>query len=484
MWIALVNPPSPFLLDERVFPPLGLLRIAAVLEQAGHQVEVMDLAGFPDYVDEARRWMAARPPFDVAGIGFTTPQFPRAVAVLRMLREDYPSLPVMAGGSHPSVQPQSCIGLFDAVVAGDGEEMVFPAIQVGRCDGEPGPIFDAATKVSLLVQDLNVLPLPARHLIDMNSYRYALMGRKGTSVISQLGCPFGCTFCCGRNLKVYRKVRVRTPENIVAEVRHLQEVYGMQAVVFYDDELNLLPDQTIQLCQALKPLGVIWRAFVKAELFTPEIARAMVEGGCREVCTGVESGDDRILKIIRKNTTAEINHRARRIAKEHGLRFKAFTSIGHPGEDREAVQATKRWLLEAQPDDFDVTIITIYPGTPIYDHPEQFDGLIFYDRIDYSQETAYYKGIPGDYVSYVWTPWLSKEELVQLRDEVEDDARKALGIPYPKSFTGDHVTGEQFEHSMGMGLRPELRPRGLHPVVQPRPGPAAAASSTPAAECR
>lgn len=108
----------------------------------------------------------------------------------------------------------------------------------------------------------------------------------------------------------------------------------------------------------------------------------------------MESGSDRILKLIRKNTTAEINSRARRIAKEHGIRFKAFTMIGHLGETR--------------------------------------------------KEMAFYKGTPGEYKSFVATSGLSREELVALRDEVERDVRAALGLPPLKA-----TAAAQYEHSMG-----------------------------------
>ena len=154
------------------------------------------------------------------------------------------------------------------------------------------------------------------------------------------------------------------------------------------------------------------------------------------------------------------------------MRAKAFCSLGHPGENYESVQNLKSWIIEAKPDDFDVTVITVYPACPYWDKREavgktedgkviaryvkrsrnrQEDGAtLFFEEVNYASEFAFYKGRPGAYKSHVWTPDLSKEDLVRLRDEVEDDCRKALGVPYPTRHSGDN-----FEHSMGQGLSPQ-----------------------------
>ena len=134
-------------------------------------------------------------------------------------------------------------------------------------------------------------------------------------------------------------------------------------------------------------------------------------------------------------------------------------SIGHPGESEETVMGTHQWLAETRPDDFDVTIITSYPGTPYYDHavrdaerPNVWvytvegtqDKLHAYE-VDYTKEADYYKGNPdGGYRSYVYTDYLTAERLVELRDFVERDIRTKLGIPFNSSRAS-----MWFEHSMG-----------------------------------
>lgn len=145
------------------------------------------------------------------------------------------------------------------------------------------------------------------------------------------------------------------------------------------------------------------------------------------------------------------------IARKHGLKVKALMSLGHPGESEETARDTHEWLLEAKPDDFDVTIITTYPGTPYYDHAEPHsDGVWVYtcprsgdklyaDEVDYTLVADYYKGDPdGGYKAFVFTDDLEREDLVRLRDFIERDVRRQLGIAFN---TG--AAAIRYEHSMG-----------------------------------
>jgi radical SAM superfamily enzyme YgiQ (UPF0313 family) len=455
--VCLINPPSPFLLDDRVFPTLGVVQVASVLEEHGHDVHVEDLSGRVDY--RSGMIQTAESGWDMYGLTATTPQFPAAIDILSLIRDHDPGKRVMIGGPHATVMPESCT-TFDVVVRGDGERACLTAL-----DESSPRVIDEATNTTKGTLDWH---WPARHLIDMDTYKFSMNGVKGTSMMLSQGCPYNCSFCCGRTVPYYRRVRVRNIDDVVAEMRALQETYGIQAVMAFDDEVNLLNEPLLEFCQKIRPLGMKFRAFVKANLFNDVQAEAMANAGFVEVCTGVESGDNRILGIIDKQTTRDINKRFVHLARKHGMRAKAFCSLGHPGETSESCDNLKSWIIEAEPDDFDVTVITIYPGTPIWEgkqyvgekdgHPiyqyvkasrkPQEDGAtLFFTGVDYSKEFAFYKGRPHEYVSHVWTPDLSKDDLVRHRDQIEDDARKALGIPYPKRHSGD-----QYEHSMGQGL--------------------------------
>jgi radical SAM superfamily enzyme YgiQ (UPF0313 family) len=177
---------------------------------------------------------------------------------------------------------------------------------------------------------------------------------------------------------------------------------------------------------------------------------------------GFEAANPRILQNINKRATLEDNDRCVAIAKKHGLKIKALTSVGHPGESEKSIKDIEHWLIRNEVDDFDCTVITTYPGTPYYDlavphptepnvwtytHPQTSDRLHAYE-VDYAVCADYYKGDPqGGYRSFVFTDHLRAEEIVALRNEVEANVRKTLGISFNPG-----AAALRYEHSMGQGL--------------------------------
>ncbi len=480
--ICLITPPSIFLLDERVFMTLGILKVAAVLEQAGIEVEMLDLSGVENY-EEVVRDHVRNSGVTCYGLTATTPQMPATTKIYKTIRACNPKARIILGGPHVTLihaaykyeQKQGIAGraatayrlleeMFDVLVVGDGELAVFEALgdtQTKLVDAD-----DPKSDYFLNNQKLTELPFPARHLVDVGSYHYTIDGVRALSMIAQLGCPFGCGFCGGRMSPFLRRVRMRTSENIVKELVQLYQTYGVTGFMLYDDELNVNPkivELMSLIAKAQKDLGVEFRlrGFIKAELFTDQQAEAMYRAGFRWILIGFESGHERILTNIQKKAAQADNTRAMEIAKRHNLKVKALMSVGHPGESEETVRATRDWLLAVKPDDFDATVITTYPGTPYFDEAvETKPGVWTYtyaktgDRlhsleVDYREVAEYYKGIPGEYTSYVHTDYLSAEELVKWRDWLEAGVREKLGIPYNTA-----APAVRYEHSMGQGIIP------------------------------
>jgi len=478
--VSLIIPPSGFLLDERVFMSLGILRVAASLERRGVGVEVLDLSGIENYEDVVRLH-AGTSPARHFGITATTPQMPAAAKVAGAIRSVRSDANVILGGPHVTLVNSAAKGertrgvngrvsaaldvlqrQFDVLVAGDGEEAIFKATA-----RNPQRLIDAdvpGSELFLTNAALNDLPHPARHLVDVQSYHYSIEGHRALSVIAQLGCPFECGFCGGRTSPSLRRVRTRTSENIVSELVDLHQEYGVTGFMFYDDELNV-NRQMVSLMRAIRAaqerLGVEWRlrGFIKSELFTEEQAREMYAAGFRWILVGFESGWPRILENINKRATQEENTRCLEIAAAAGLKVKALMSVGHPGESRESVMETRDWLLKTRPADFDLSLITTYPGTPYYDDavPHDSDPDVWTytcrksgDRlhaynVDYTEVAEYYKGNPeGGYHAFVYTDYLRSPELVELRDFVERDVRARLDIPFNPG-----APSIRYEHSMG-----------------------------------
>ena len=479
MTVGLVIPPSGFLLDERVFPALGILKVAAALEQAQVPVEVLDLSGATDLeaaVVAAVAHRRAAP--EVYGITATMPQMPAAAAIARIIRRHQPDSRLVLGGPHVTLLRASARqevqkgvegrairamrelhARFDVLVCGDGERAILKAIEA-----RPGFLVDGDDPTSTLwltKADLAAAPLPARHLIDVASYRATIEGVPAMSLIAQLGCPFGCTFCGGRRSPFLRRVRTRPTASVLEEIAHLHQTYGCRAFMFFDDELNVSPafgDLLQGLCDLQARLGVTFRlrGLLKAELLTDAHAALMYQAGFRQLLVGFESGAERILTNIEKRATIADNTACLERLHRHGMTVKALMSIGHPGESPATLQETKAWLLAVQPDDFDVTIMTVYPGTPYFDDavltaPDRWtytakSGDRLHAReVDHLVDVNFYKGAPHNYQAFVSTDTLSAAALVEARDALEDDVRAALRIPYPAG-----AAAVQFEHSMGL----------------------------------
>lgn len=458
--ICLIVPPSIFLLDERVFMNLGVLKVASSLERAGHTVEMLDLSGIENY-EEVVKEHSQKSKAEVYGITATTPQMPAATKI----REALGPKQVILGGPHPTLVHAAWKGevkrgkegraskaldylqsYYDTIVVGDGELAIHEAIKPGSLsivdgDDPAGPLF-------LTNKSLTETEFPARHLVDFDSYKYTIDGVRATSLICQLGCPFGCGFCGGRESAMLRRVRTRTSENVVKEIAHLHETYGVTGYMLYDDELNVNPRMVEMMdmiydYQQRKGVEFKLRGFIKSQLFTDAQAASMYRAGFRWILVGFESGSPRILENIEKRATVEQNSRCMDIARRHGLKVKALMSIGHPGESKHTIKDTKEWLLKEKPADFDVTIISTYPGTSYYDKAvETKPGVWTYEyqktgdrlhsyELDYTKTADFYKGNPDDgYKAYVFTDYLTSEEIVKLRDEVEREVRSKLGIPF------------------------------------------------------
>lgn len=486
--ICLIVAPSVFLLDERVFMSLGILKVAAVLESRGFRVEMADLSGIQNF-EEVIKEHAKNSSAVYFGITATTPQMPAAAKIAKAIRSVRSDAKIILGGPHVTLvnaayrkeKARSCSGRasrafkiletdFDILVAGDGEEAIFAAI-----GGNAPKLIDADNPQSPLFLDsrrLTVMPYPARHLIDVESYRYFIDGERALSLIAQLGCPFGCGFCGGRASPFLRQVRRRSTESVVNEMIFLYRTYGIKGFMLYDDELNV-NTKMIELMKAIRAaqdqLGVEWRlrGFIKSQLFTEKQAKAMYTAGFRWILVGFESGSPKILENINKQSTREENTRCLEIAHKCGLKVKSLMSLGHPGESEKTAANTRQWLLETRPDDFDVTIITTYPGSPYYDDaiadgkkqglwvytcPKSGDKLYGLE-VDYTKIAEYYKGNPdGGYESYVFTDYLKAEEIVRLRDSIERDVRAELGISFNPANPA-----MRYEHSMGQtGLPPHI----------------------------
>ncbi len=479
--ICLICPNSPFLLDSRVFPFLGILKIASAWRERGAEVDFLDLSSVENWTDVIDKYFENCGELSFVGLTATTPQMPLAFDIASYIRKAWPKTKLVLGGSHATLmhtaakkgsdrakpEIEKIQEVFDVLVCGDGELTLDPILKLEKgvidVDDKKSPYF-------LSNAEFSELPMPARDLIDMKTYQYSIDGESATSLIAQLGCPYRCSFCSGRSSPYLRLIRNRSTQSVIEELEFLHKTYGYKAFNFFDDELNVNKNM-VELLDAIsdlqEKLGVDFklRGFTKSELFTEDQAKAMYRAGFRMLLTGFESGDPRILETIDKNATVEDNTRCVEIAKKYGLKVKALMSIGHAGESKNSINNTKQWLLKVNPDDFDCTVITTYPGSPyfdkaikgeddtwIYTSPKNGDKL-YQKALDYTKDANFYKGIPGEYVSFVWTDFLNSKELIEERDNLENEVRTKLGIPF-----NPVGSMKKYSHEQSMGSANNILP--------------------------
>lgn len=395
--VVLINPPSPWLISDRDLPPLGLLSLAASLRAAGVLVEVCDLAGQPG---QASGWIV--PDGDLYGIGFTTPQYPIAQRLVKQLHRRYQS--IVVGGPHASALPARTLhelGI-DAVFAGEADWALTDYVQGRPLPEIAGLAWHDGSEVRVNPPPrvaVDLLPLPARDLIDIDAYHRAdtfsyLGGLREGYIQTARGCPFLCAFC-GQACVTGGRVRYRRIEQVVDEVRLLRDRYGCDQVYFEDDTFNVNRRRLEALCAALEGLEVTWHCLLRADLVDADMPGVLHRGGCRGVVFGFESGSDRMLAAMRKGLTAGDNLRAAELCAAADLQVRGQMIVGFPGETDETIAETEAFVQRAPVAKWGFHAFVPLPGSDVWAHPEVYGLLIDREHADFGNFTTI--GRPGEW---------------------------------------------------------------------------------------
>lgn len=386
MRVWLVNPPVLGSRPRRIqavvdalfynSPPLGLASVAAVLEAAGHEVRITDAPVERLSVPALLEHLGTPRP-DVVGITSLTAFFDQACATALALKARQPHLPVVLGGPHVTARPELLLEHpeFDLAVLGEGEitfREVVDLLQAGKSAAEvPGTarVHEGALQVAPprpLLDDLDALPLPARHLLPLARYRPLPNDQRDlpkTSVVVSRGCPFSCTFC---EKRVFGDTwRSRSPARVVDEMHHLVERWGIRDIAFVDSTFT--PSrrrlEAVLAEMEARPARTTWTASCRANLLDETLLRRMKAAGCWRIRIAIESGDDAILAAIRKGVTREQFAATVEAATRAGVEVKGFFMVGHIGETPATIERTIRFALSLPLTDVTVQVNTPLPGT-------------------------------------------------------------------------------------------------------------------------
>ncbi|GFK94683.1 Decaprenylphosphoryl-2-keto-beta-D-erythro-pentose reductase [Fundidesulfovibrio magnetotacticus] len=217
--------------------------------------------------------------------------------------------------------------------------------------------------------DLDALPFPDRSLMENHLYVRPDTGEPQATIATSRGCPSRCTFCVTPAISG-AKLRLRSPENILAELRECYHQHGIRDFFFKSDTFTFDQKWTQAVCRAILDSDLAgkirWVANSKVKPLTPETLQAMKAAGCWLVAFGYESGHPETLERIRKGTTVDDNLKATRWARETGLRTFGFFLAGLPWEGPEHLEATRRHIFELDNDFLELHIAVPYPGTELH----------------------------------------------------------------------------------------------------------------------
>lgn len=366
MKVNLVIPPDPFLGDDRRNPPLGILYVAASTRDAGYDVRLTDLRGvaiqdIQDHLDMDS---------DVYGFSASTPSYHIAWHIAKHIKAKTGATTVL-GGMHGTALPQSIGPEFDKIVVGEGEVAFLDLLK----DVQEDEAADRQVYQSTAIEDLDAISFPARDLLPRDAVfsrnAFSVDGEEAGTLITSRGCPCLCSFC-GSQYIWGRRVRFRTPANVVAELQHIIDSYGVTHFRFQDDTMGLRKARLGELCRRIAPLKIRWRATTRVDRADRESLAQMKKAGCEEVGFGIESLDQAVLDRNQKGITLAQVYEAMENTKKVGLQARLFFIIGLPGEKPGFADRLEMFLDKTRPEGVDISTLVPYPGSPVFHQPETF----------------------------------------------------------------------------------------------------------------
>lgn len=378
--VILVYPPSRT--QNHASCPVGLLMLAAVLEHHGYEIHLLDAcaAGNQQNADQIVEKIRLLNP-DVVGITLVTPLVRTAYELAGRLAAT--GVKLIAGGPHATLLPEEPLrNGFQAVVSGEGELTIVEAIEavLGRipkesvkgmvwlngtgrpCRNEPRPV----------IADLDILPFPARHLVDPGDYgRKDAVGLYG-NIFSSRGCPARCAYCAGGLFG--KRFRFRSADNVLDEITQVTQQFGTSHFHFVDDSMAQDRNRVMQICQGLmdRKLPITWSMMTRIDSIDEPLLEMAKKSGCIRIDYGIESGHAETLKRIHKPHTIDMVRKIVPLTARYGIEPCVFFILGFPWEGPEETQSTFRLMKELSPyvRQFHPAIASIlipFPATEIYE---------------------------------------------------------------------------------------------------------------------
>lgn len=421
--VLLIYPPSPVINREDrcqqptkellVIPPLpptDLMYLASIAENCGFEAIIRDYSQGGDFEADLKEF---QPNYLVANIA--TPTFKSDMMAVQHAKEIVPSICTIVKGAPFLTYNTNTIyenPFIDYVIIGEAE-LTLKDILDGVPDNE---ILGICYRENFqpvkndkrpFIDNLDILPFPARHLVDNSIYKRPDNGKVQAVVKVARGCPFHCFFCLATPVSG-AKVRTRSPENIVAELKECVEKYNIKNFLFWSDIFNFDREWTLELCQKIIESGlkITWSSNTRADTMDDEMAKMMFKSGCRLVSIGVESGSQKMLDNIGKKITLDDIRNTVKILKKNKIKIYNYFVIGLPWETEETVEETIKFAIELNSNFISFYTATPLPGTKYFAYAMM--NKLVEGNLDF--RSAYYEPV-------VRSEHLSKERIFELHKQ-------------------------------------------------------------------
>ena len=382
MKVLFVNPPqtaSKYKFMGVIAPPLGIAYMAGVLQENNIDVEILDASAEDmDFKDVEKELLKRKP--DLVALTALTPTIGRALETAQIVKETLPDSIVVMGGYHPTFNFIETLEdeNVDIVIRGEGEYIMLNLVQAlenqSSLHDVKGIVFEDKNSKEIvvnpeapLIQDLDELPFPALNLLPMKKYRLLDMDTHMTTMITTRGCPMQCSFCSSAAMHG-KKIRERSVENIVDEIEYLKTNYDIDTIAFMDDTFTLKKRKVMAICDEIlkRNIEIMWGCTSRVDTLDEKLLKKMKEAGCITIFIGVESADQQQLDNMCKNTTIAKIENAFKIARKLKIRTIASVALGMPGDTKEIMNKTVKFVHKLKPNYAIYSLATPYPGTRFY----------------------------------------------------------------------------------------------------------------------
>lgn len=401
-WTAEYGLMSYFAKRAGVWPPLGLALLGAIAEQKGHEVKILDGEVERFSLDELIKQSIEYKP-DLIGLTGRSPFFHITKELAVGLKKANNKIPIVVGGQHVTIlKEKALLPVFDVGFVGDAEKSWAKFLESYKTGGDlsdiTGLVFRKNNEICYTGQEavddnLDLLPFPARHLLNMGKYKLGtLEGMKNfTSIQSTRGCPWKCIFCSSKDLNTSRISR-RSPLSVINEIKEVIDKFNIRHFMFIDDVLTLNRKHILTICDLIEKenLSITFEGSTRANLVDENLIVKMKKAGLKRLSFGLETVDLEMRKTMNKKVPIEAYIEANKILNKYDIEALNSVMLGLPGETRETIKKTINFLkISREVKQANFAIAVPYPGTEFYRMAKSGEHGVKLMTDDFSQYRRY-----------------------------------------------------------------------------------------------